>query len=336
MTTRLLTALTATALLAIPVATASAATPVPGCHGIQITDKKGDSANSLDTSQPGSPSSDLIAGWIDYDAAANKATANIQVDNLTEGEVDAPYVAIGWEMTFSTADGARYVRAYHDRAGVTKYNWGEPRAITDDQTAPRVGGETTGELFPGPGGVIRIDIPLADVGAKPGTQLKGLGLEVRQWASLPAAVPSTGLPIFSVAPIYDEAAGKAFTLSDCPAAPAAGAPGGPAAPAPVAAPAPQQAAFDVKVTIPKLSAKKLKKSKKFTIKLRGNASGLTAVVRKKATGGKNLAKGKLKTLKGKGKMTLKGKLKKGTYVLLFSGKNAAGQKAEGAVKFKVR
>lgn len=336
MTTRLLTALTAAALLATPAAPASAqgAAPAPGCFGVQITDKAGDSANALEASQTGSPSSDLIAGWITYDAAAGKGFAHIQVDNLTEGEVDAPYVAIGWEMTMSTADGDRYVRAYHDRAGITKYSWASPSDPTDP-TAERVGGETTGTLFPGKGGVIQIELP-AEMGAKPGTQLKGLGMEVRQWASLPAAVPSTGLPLVYPAPIYDDATGKgSVTLGPCPAAPAAGAPGGPAAPAPVAGPAPQQAAFDVKVTVPKLSARKLAKAKKFRVKLSGNATSLTAAVRRRATGGKRLASGRLAALKGSGKLTLKGKLKKGTYVLLLSGRNASGQATQGAVKFKV-
>lgn len=346
MTSRLLTALTATALLAAPAATASAqgAPPAPGCYGMHIADKAGDSTNSLMTTaggpaQPGSPSSDLIGGWIDYDASAHKGTANIQVDNLTEGEIDQPYVAISWEYSFNTSAGARFVRAYQDASGTVEYTWGEPRAVTDDQTTPRIAGDTTGALFPGKGGVIRIDLPLAeaDFGGKPGTGLKSQALEVRQWASLPAAVPNTGLPLYSPAPIYDDAVGKVpFTFEPC-GAPKPVTPGAPTT-APTGdtpAPSTQGGSFDVKVTVPKLSAKKLKKAKKFTIKLSGNATELKAVVRKKLTGGKNLASGKLAALKGKGKMTLKGKLKKGSYVLVFSGKNAQGQTSEGAVKIKV-
>jgi hypothetical protein len=343
---RLLLATSLAAVLALPVASAPAADPIPtpDCHGISITDKQGDSINSLDNANAGSPSSDLIAGWITYDGtSAEKAQANIQVDNLTVGEVDPPYVAVSWELAFSTPAGPRYVRAYEDVSGSVKYNWGEPRAVTDDQTAPRVGGDTTGKLFPGKGGVIQIDMPLKELGATPGSTLKGLALEVRQWASLPAAVPSTGLPLFSPAPIYDTAAGKSYILGPCGATPAPGAPGGPPAPAPstttTAPPTAQPAAFDVKVTVPKLSAKKLAKAKKFTIKLKGNATGLTAVVRKGADrAGKALGSGKLATLKGSGKLTLKlkGKLKKGSYVLSVTGKNAQGQTAEGAVKITVK
>ncbi len=354
MKTRLLTALTATTLLAVPAAaSAQGAAPTPGCQGIQLTDKAGDSTNRLATTagapaQPGSPSSDLVAGWLTYDGS--KAFANIQVDNLTKGEVDEPYVAIGWEMMMTTSAGERYVRAYQDRAGMVKYTWGAPSSPTAPEV-DRIGGDTTGTVFPGKNGVVQIELPLAeaDFGAKPGSTLKGLAMEVRQWASLPAAVPSTGLPLVYPAPIYDDAVGKVpFTLTPCAAgaAPGPGAPGGPPAPAPAPVPSPAPGSnsggqasqgLDVNVTVPKLSAKKLKKAKKFTVKLSGNATGLTAAVRTSLTGGKVLAKGKLATLKGTGKLTLKGKkLKKGTYVLVFSGKNAQGQTGQGAVKIKIK
>jgi hypothetical protein len=354
MTTRLLTALTAAALTTLPAASAHAqgAMPTPGCHGVHVTDKAGDSANSLVTGeqappQSGGPSTDLIAGWIDYDGA--KATANIQVDELEASPIDPGFNGIAWTYTFSTPDGTRYVRAFKDLSGTAKFTWGEPRLVTDDQTAPRAGGETKGQFFPGKGGVIQVEIPLAEVGAKPGSVLKGHTLETRQFAGgAPAAMPSTGLPIYSVAPVFDDAAGKqTFTVGPCPAAKAPGAPGGPPAPAPVepspaapgapAAPAAGSGDFGVKVTVPKLSAKKLKTAKKFTVKLSGTASGITAVVRKQLNSGKNLAAGKLATLKGSGKLTLtKAKLKKGTYFLIFSGKNAQGQTAEGAVKITVK
>ena len=338
---RTLTALTAAALLAVPAATApaqSATMPAPGCYGSFATDPAGDSANALQPAATGSPSSDLIGGFITYDAAAHKGAVNIQVDNLTAGEVDPPFVAISWEYQVNTAAGARFVRAYQDLSGTVKYSWGEPRAITDDQTAPRVSGDTTGALFPGKGGIIQIELPLgeADFGAKPGTQLKAQALEVRQWISLPAAVPSTGLPLFSPAPIYDTATGKgAFTFAACPAA----APAAPTAPAVAPTPpAAQRGAFDVKVTIPKLTARKLARAKKFTVKLTGTGSDLVLAVRKSLKPGKNLATGKLRSLKGSRKVTLKisRKLKKGTYYLLMSGKNGSGQAAEGGVKFRVR
>ena len=346
MKTPLLTALAATTLLAVPAAPAFAqAPPAPGCYGVQVTDKAGDNVDQT-AGQQGSPSSDVIAAWISYDG--KKAFANIQVDNLTEGEVDAPYVAIWWEMPMTTTKGAKHVRAYHDRTGITRWTWGTEKEVTDPTPVPN--GTTTGTLFPGKGGVIQIELPMgeAEFGATPGSVLKAIGVEVRQWASTPSAVPSIPGAVYP-APIFDDAAGKgSVTLGPCPATPAPGAPGGPAAPAPVQ-PAPgtpgtqgsqsSQADLGVKATVGKLAAKKLaRKGRKFAIKLSGNASSLTAIVRKKATGGKALASGKLATLKGSGKLTLKtkGKLKKGKYVLVLAGKNAQGQAAQTAVNIRVR
>jgi len=318
--------------------------PAPDCHGQQVTDKAGDSVNSTDGMSAGNPSSDIVGGFITYDPVSGKSFANTIVDTLTAGEVDAPYVAISWEFAFTTPAGPRFVRAYQDLSGTVKYTWGEPRAVTDDQTAPRVGGVTTGALFPGKNGVVQVEIPLKDVGAPAGSTLKGLAIQTRQWISLPAAVPTLPVPFFSPAPIYDDATGKSgVVLAPCGAGPV-GAPGTPVTPGtappngtPTPSGGPADASLGVKVTVPKLSAKKLKKAKKFTIKLSGNASELQAVVRKRAQGGKALGSGKLKTLKGKGKLTLKKvKLKKGTYVLTLTGKNAQGQAASGAVKIKVR
>ena len=346
---RLLTTLTASALLALPASALAqaGAMPTPGCQGIQITDKAGDN-QSQTGGQQGSPSSDVIAGWISYDGS--KAFANIQVENLTAGEVDPPWVAIGWEMMMTTTKGGKHVRAYQDRAGVVKYTWGTEKETTDPTPVPS--GTTTGALFPGKGGVIQIELPLAEAefGATPGSVIKSLAIEVRQWGSLPAAVPHiSGSPLVYPAPIFDDATGKgSVTLGPCPATPAPGAPGGGPAPAPET-PAPgspsnpgsgsSQADLGVKVTVGKLAAKKLKKKgKKFAIKLSGDATGLTAVVRKKAAGGKTLASGKLATLKGSGKLTLKtkGKLKKGKYVIVLAGKNAQGQAAQTAVNIRVR
>ena len=349
--TRVLTAAVSLALLPAGSALA-AAPPPPGCQGIQATDKAGDSANAL-TQEPGSKSSDLTAGWIAYEPGSDKATANIQVVELTPGQVDPPYVAISWTFSFTTSEGPRFVRAYQDRTGTVRYSWGEPRAVTDDQTTPRKGGATTGSLFPGKDGVVSIEMPLKDLGAPAGSELKAMALEVRQWGSLPAAVPNTGLPLVYPAPIYDEAAGRGtFRLGPCPAgAPGgggtpggggggSGAPGTPGTSAPGSPTSPQRSGtLGIKVTVPRLSARKLAKRKKFVVKLTGNATKLVAQLRAgPGPDAKVLGSGKLSVLKKRGKLTLKfrRKLKKGKYVLLVGGRNAQGQPAEGGVSIKVR
>jgi hypothetical protein len=328
------------AALAAPAATASAADPMPtpDCHGIQVTDKTGDSVNGVDPSLgSGSPSSDLVAGWFTYDPASNKATANIQVANLTLGEVDPPYDAISWEFQFTAAGNARYVRAFEDISGATKFNWGAPRAITDDQTQPSVGGATTGKLFPGPNGVIQIDVPLKDMNIAAGTTLKGLALEVRQWDTFPAATPALPVPVYSVAPIYDSAAGKTpVVLGPCTGpAPVAPAPAsGPTASAPA-----QPARLAVKVTVPKLSAKKVSRKHGFSVKLSGTASKIVARLRQGNLGpdGKVVGSGSLAKLKGKGtlKIKVRGKVRKGAYTLELAGRNADGSAAQGAIGIKL-
>jgi hypothetical protein len=327
------------AALAIPASAADPA-PTPDCHGIQVTDKAGDNVEAT-TGETGSPSSDLVGGFLTYDPASGKAGANIMVETLTAGEIDDPYVAISWEFAFSVDGKAgRYVRGYQDRTGMIKWTWGEPRAVTDDQTAPRVGGTTTGALFEGKNGIIHIDVPLADMGIKPGAVLKGLALEVRQWESLPAAVPTTPLPLYSYAPPFDDAGGKMnFTVGPCSQPAPVLTPGSPSEVAsPPASGGSQPATLDVKVTAPKLKAKRLAKTRRITLKLSGNATGITAALHKGTADGKVVGTGKLAALRGKGKLKLKlsRKPKKGKYVLTMAGKNADGRSASGAVALKIR
>ena len=333
---RLLAIFTFFALLAVPASAAEPA-PTPGCQGVNITDKAGDSANSLQTSQTGSPSSDLIAGFITYDPAKHTAKANIQVDNLTLGEVDPPFVGVGWEMGFTTPVGPRYVRGYMDRSGMARYNWGEPRAVTDDQTTPRAGGPTTGALFPGKNGIISVDIPLADMGIKAGGEFKALSMEVRQWASTPAAVPSTptAIPLYSPAPIFDEASGKGtFKLGPCPA-PVAGPVTAVLAPVAAAPAATDAAALRVTAKVPALNAKKVNRSRKVVVALTGEGTNLVAQLRKGGATGPVVASGKLAKLAGKGKVTLKvtRKLKKGKHTFVLSG---GAPTAKTVVAVKVR
>jgi hypothetical protein len=322
-------------LLAVPVAAADPM-PTPDCHGINVTDKEGDNVETT-TGNQGSPSTDITGGWLTFDPASGKATANGRVANLTAGEVDPPHDGISWEFGFTTPSGPMYVRGFQDITGMTKWTWGEPRLVTDDQTAPRRTGTTSGALFPGKGGVVQIDIPLKDMGIAVGATLKALTIEVRQWVTLPAAVPSAPpqVPLYSYAPPYDDAAGKGqFLVGPCPAGST------PAAATPVTTPAvAAPASLGVTVKVGRLSAKKVSKTRRIAIKLSGKATGLQATLRQGAGGpeGRIVAAGKLASLNGAGKLTLKlkGRLKKGRYMLVLTGRNASGQPAEGRLAVKV-
>ena len=325
--------------LAAPASTAVAADPMPqpDCHGQSIKDAEGDSTDSSPAATgAGVPSADLIGGWVTYDPATGKAQANIQVANLTEGERNPGYTGIGWELGF-TASKTFFVRGFSDDSATT-FSWGEPRAVTDDQTAPRMAGTTTGKLFPGKGGVIQIDIPLADMGIKPGESLKALTSQVRQWVTKPAVIPNPPpeVPFYSYAPIYDEAAGKG-TVALGPCAVAAGT--APVIPVVGAPPATGPAKLALKIALPKVTAKKANRARKLTVKLSGTASGVVAVLKAGTSPkGKTVASGRLPSVKGTGKLVLKlkGKLRKGVYTLFVTARNADGKAAEGALSVKAR
>src|SRR3954469_7651748 len=122
MVSRLIALPALAALLALPIAAQAAdPMPTPDCHGQQITDKQGDSVNSLDGTSAGSPSSDLTAGWWTFDPSSGKATADIRVANLTAGEVDPPYDGISWEYQFSVNNKALFLRAFTDVSGIAKF-----------------------------------------------------------------------------------------------------------------------------------------------------------------------------------------------------------------------
>jgi len=307
--------------------------PTPDCHGQQIRDKQGDSADTQ-TASSGVPSSDLTGGWVTYDPATGKAQANIQVDTLTLGEMDAQYDGISWEMSFKGKK-SFFVRAFTDITGATAYSWGEPRAVTDDQTAARLGGTTTGKMFEGKGGVIQIDIPLKEMGITAGESLKTLALEVRQWVTKPSAVPvPSQVPLYSYAPIYDNAAGGPVVLGPCDVGAT------PAAPVLDTTPTAGPAKLALKITVPKVMAKKAKKGAKLAFRLKGTASGLVVALKAGANPMKGavVASGKLTSVKGSGTLTLKLKraLKKGVYTLYLTGRNADGKAAEGAVTVRVK
>jgi hypothetical protein len=115
--------------------------------------------------------------------------------------------------------------------------------------------------------------------------------------------------------------------------------GGPApAPTTTAPPAQQQpAAATLTAKAPKLSARKLKKAKKFTVKLTSSAplTGVNGILvnKKKQVGG-----GRLASLNGSGKLVVKLKklLKNGSYQLSVGGRDAQGRNAVVAIKLKIK
>ena len=120
-----------------------------------------------------------------------------------------------------------------------------------------------------------------------------------------------------------------------PAGAAAPAPGATPAPAPSAAPTPAPA---VKLTakVPTLSAKKLKKTKKFAATLNSSAplSNVNGVLVNRS---RKLGSGKLASLNGTAKLTVRveGRIKPGTYTLSVGGRDAQGRNVVTTAKVKV-
>jgi hypothetical protein len=105
-------------------------------------------------------------------------------------------------------------------------------------------------------------------------------------------------------------------------------------PAPTTTAPPAPAKLTVKA--PKLSAKKLKKAKKFVVTLTTSAP-LTAVNALLVDKKKSVGSGKLAQLNGTSKLTVKVKkaLKKGTYQLSVGGRDAQGRNVLATAKVKI-
>jgi len=141
----------------------------------------------------------------------------------------------------------------------------------------------------------------------------------------------------------NDASYKASAVLAVPAAapPAGGEP--PAGPAPTPAPGQPQpgqaqppAQAGPQITIKTRTASARKSKRKLTVAV-SSSQALSGVVAQLLKGKKVVAKGKLATLNGAGKVALKGKkLKKGRYTLVVTGKAASGAQAGASVPFTLK
>lgn len=330
-----LAALLSAAVVAAPApAGAAEPAPTPDC-GVMATDKAGDNVNAT-TQQQAPPNTDVTQVFFRHTIKDGKprVTANIRVAELTKA-IQAPYTAHQYILDFTINKQPKLVAAIIDRAGGVSYYYGHPRAITDTDPAPSFEGYTTGALYEGKDGIVEIEVPLEAWKVPAGAAISALTFEVRQPVGRTSQVIPA--PIVYVSPIADDGAGKgSFAIAPC------ATPGTPTPAAPITAPVdagtpPPAAAPKLTVTAPKLVARKVSKARRFSVKLSSSAP-LTGVVGQLKAGSRVLAAGKLASLGSSGAMTLKltKKLKRGTYTLAFSGRDAAGQTAAAAVAVKVR
>ena len=295
-------------------------------------------------SKPSTPNMEETRFFFNYGpdkAGKDVLTANIQVKSLDQTIPSGDTGASGgvWYYAYYVHGGAvRFVRAAIQSDGVT-YAYG---TVDPDVGVYTTDGDTVGNLFEGPDGVVQIDVP-EEAGGKLGETLKGVlattetiegqddffGINHQvDWS--PTANPEDE-------PSVSEPNGIDYTVVACPAGGSTPAPAG--TPAPGATPAPtttppssgggtpsgggsQQTFTELPFRVqPSLgSAKKAAKKKKLTFKAAANADITNLVVQLKK-GSKVVGSGKAATFKqGSGTFTLKvKKLKKGAYTLVSSG-----------------
>ena len=330
------------ALVAMPAGAQAPAKPVPtACAPFSFTDPAGDADLNTLAQNNGAPPSgqkppdshDITTGFFRYapDAAGqNVLTANIVVTNLDKS-VQPGSLGVEWLMRW-TLGGATYsaVAQYTEATDALTATAGGTAT-----NAPRV--DTTATLFEGKDGIVSIVIPVKDpaLGGMDGKSITG----THAWSKV---------DFQSAAPNVDEApndeAGKAFKVIPCAdgAAPTPGTnPPPPATPPNTSPPSPAPpagpATLALKVVAGKQAAKKVSKARRLVVRLQAGEplKALTATLK---AGKRTVGKGKLASIGGKGKLTLKvpKKIKKATYTLSISATKADGRKASTAVQVRIR
>lgn len=284
-----------------------------------------------------SDSLEIIGAFYKHDPAkaAEATTVNIIVKDL-KLELPEANSSMHWASEWNLGDKTYFVRALYDYTSMTVFEWGERIPETAAGALPRYQymGDTAGKMFEGPEGVVQIVIP-ADIGGKAGSALSANKVSANagfQVVPAAATTPSRGLSYE-----WDNATLVKWTVGPCaagtpPATPTVTAPGTPTT-------TPSQTTttgqLPVKVLTRSVRAKTARKG--FAVKLSASekVTGLVAQLRNSRR--QVVAKGKLASLSGKGRLKLKGKrLEKGTYQLDIAGKDSTGARRTTSVRIKVR
>jgi hypothetical protein len=303
------------AAVALPAATATAqdeAKPVPGCAGQSFTDPRGDQVDDplgLGLGGKGADNVDIVGGFFRQDGGV--VTANIQVANLT---MDVPELATGlnYYMYYAVAGALRFVSAESDGETVV-YSFG---TLDTNTGLFMTDGETRGKVFPGPDGVIQIEVPAA-AGGKAGTILASPYAEADNQTLLLVS-PADQAP--------DSLRGESLGVGEC----TEGAP----APAPV-----QEAALPFRAPAVLGSAARANRSKSLAFKVRATKTitGLRVVLRGADGKGRAFASGRRSWLRGTATLRLRvlRKLRPGAYSLKATGA-VAGKTATVAQQVTLR
>jgi hypothetical protein len=317
--------------------------PAPSCAGIAATDPPGDAVSDPIgagvTQGPGAANLEINRFW--FDRTDGKTTVNIEVKKLSKA-IEGGSDGIAWYVNWG-ADAEEYVAASSDGSEVT-YVYG---AYDAGQGLYTPGGDTTGKFFDGDKGVVQIVIPSA-VNGNVGGKLTQPYVTTNERTS---AVAIGLLSTVDRAP--DEGGGKSWTVVDCPAGggptgptgadgtptPGPTGPTGPSGPGGGGSQVVQPGKLNVRARTALGSAKKAAKKKRSVVSLTGEATKIDATLYKGSFAKpKVYGKGKLARLAGKGKLKLKlsKKVKKGKYSLTLIGTNPDGARAEKTFKVKFK
>lgn len=301
------------ALLAVPTAAPVRAqdakpSPTSGCTGLYLDDREGDQTPPfLPAPGAGPQNMDIKAAWVRYlPGEKSPMRVNIQIADL-DTEIAPGQAAHTYWFTWGPAESGMIVLAQLDSSGAWTYFQG-----TQSPDGFSIEGPTTGRVFPGPDGIVEIDIKQRV------TKFSGsMEVEARY------AQTDGGQPIL----VYNADAlliADEWSTASCAAAPA---------PAPAGSPAPT--ASGLGVTLGATSAKARGKRVAVTLNSSGPVTGLRARLLRRRT---SVASGRLARLEGKGKLRLSGRraLRRGTYTLAVTGTNAQGQKASVRLRLRLR
>lgn len=319
-------AMAAAALAADPAAAADK--PVP-CNGKPLaTDPTGDAfvgfVGLAESPVPAGPNTDYTSLFINN--VAGKHTVHFSVADL-ETTVPPDATAIVYRMNYEVGATTNYLQATIDSAGTVTYVYGhsETAGLVKD-------GDTTGALFEGPEGVIAIELPASHAGKMSGIDV--FSAYVRGRVNTQADQMPDG----------DSEASYNNALCPGGATPPPSGDGGGSTPPPASSPPPSSppssqpsptAALTVTASPSKLKLKTVNKKRKAAFKLasKEDLSNVAIALRK---GSKVVGSAKLARLGRSAKVTLKlkGKLKKGAYSLVVTGRRADG--STGSVVIKIR
>jgi hypothetical protein len=202
--------------------TALGAAPEP-CGGVaQISDPSGDGHH---------PNTDVLAAWFSEQAGRLQAVIKVNVGDWLPAHRASD--AAGWAMLFDVGGQTRYVRLEAPATGAARYDYGTWTLAGGFVPA----GATAGEVAPGAGGTVTIDVP-AETGAAAGALLAHPF--VLTYEHEPAATDPFHWVDHAPGGVTPEEAvfGADYVVGSCqPSATAAGGAGAPAEGAAAAAPA---------------------------------------------------------------------------------------------------